>query len=288
MYLDNLEIQKAKKFNLANEIRYWQEQLFAICEKLFTWEGLPFKQKEIESNLILFGKVGIISLDSMMTAVKVSGGNGPTPYLDEWKFYNWTTFNGKSGRFTNNEDGILIDNNALRNPTFMIIQHYAVMLAHTELTLVSSLINGRSNKTIIASTQKMADSVRAYQDKIYNGTPDAIVDPSFIGLNTLDQGDGHNPLNFVKTVYDVRQALLYSFYEDLGIKKNQQKRERLVSDEVEADASLLKLNIKDMLDARLEGCEKVNALYGTSWSVKCNVDFDADGNIEEEVTADEV
>lgn len=271
---------KSGKPTLKPALEYWTEQLFAIVEKLFTWNNLDFKQKEIESRLILRGRVGIVRIGKDIVPVVADGLNGNTYYPDEFKYFNWNTVNSKSGRGVIDKDAILIDNNALRNPTMDIVRRYALILAHTEVTLLNALINGRSNKTIVASNQKMADSIRVYQDKIINGSNDAIVDPSFIGLNVLDQANGQNSLNYIKQLYDIRQSLLYSFYEDLGIKKNQQKRERLVSDEVEADTMLLKLNIKDMYDSRKEGCEKVNKMFGTNWTVFCNIDYDADGPAE--------
>lgn len=273
---------KSGRPTLKPALEYWTEQLFAIVEKLFTWEGVEFKQKEIETRLILRGRVGIVKIGKDIVPVVADGLNGQTYYPDEFKYFNWSTVNSKQGRAVIDKDAILIDNNALRNPTMDIIRRYALILAHTEVTLINALINGRSNKTIVASNQKMAESIRAYQDKILNGSNDAIVDPSFVGLNVLDQANGQNSLNYIKQLYDIRQSLLYSFYEDLGIKKNQQKRERLVSDEVEADTMLLKLNLKDMYDARKEGCEKVNALFGTNWSVTCNIDYDGNGIPESE------
>lgn len=288
MYLGNIiETQRTKKLTLRNSVLYWEDMLFNIVSKMFTWEGLSFKQKHIETPLILYGKVGIISLKGEVTAVRVGGGNGMTKYPLDYQKYNWSTSNGLTGEFTVDSNGILMDNNSLRNATYEIIQRYAIMLAHTELSLMTALVNGRSNKMIVASNQKMADSVRSYQDKIFNGNYDTIVDPSFLGLSVLDQSDGQNPINFAKVLWDVRQSILYAFYEDLGIKKNQQKRERLVTDEVNADIELLKLNIQDMYDARLEGCEKVNNMFGTSWSVKCNIDYDND-NVMEEGDSDEV
>lgn len=273
---------KSGRPTLKPALEYWTEQLFSIVEKLFTWEGVDFKQKEIETRLIILGRVGIVKINKDVVPVRAEGLNGQTYYPDEFLYFNWNTVNGKHGRALIDKDAVLIDNNALRNPTMDIVRRYALILAHTEVTLLNALINGRSNKTIVASSQKMAESIREYQNKILNGSNDALVDPSFIGLNVIDQANSQNSLNYIKQLYDIRQSLLYSFYEDLGIKKNQQKRERLVSDEVEADTMLLKLNLKDMYDARKEGCEKVNKLFGTNWKVICNIDYDGNGVPEAE------
>lgn len=288
-YLQNVPDYSTKsgKPTLKPALIYWEEQLFSVVCKLFTWQNLPFKQKEIESRLILRGSVGIIKIKNELVAVRSEGLNGMTKYYDEFKHFNWNTADGKSGVCNIDETGILIDNNALRNPTMDIIRRYALLLAHTEVTLLNALINGRSNKTMVVNNQHIAENVRIYQDKILNGSNDAIVDPAFLGVRVLDQATSQNSLNYIKALYDIRQSLLYSFYEDLGIKKNQQKRERLVADEVEADTSLLKLNLRDMYDARVEGCNRVNTMFGTSWSVLCNIDYDGNGTTEREESNNE-
>ena len=44
--------------------------------------------------------------------------------------------------------------------------------------------------------------------------------------------------------------------------------------EVEADTSLLLLNLSDMLKAREKGAEKVNKLFGTNWTVHIAEEID--------------
>ena len=59
-----------------------------------------------------------------------------------------------------------------------------------------------------------------------------------------------------------------SFYNDIGVKTGYSKKGNMIQEEVEANDSMLLLNISDMLDSRKKGVEKVNAMYGTNWSVK--------------------
>ena len=55
--------------------------------------------------------------------------------------------------------------------------------------------------------------------------------------------------------------------------------------EVEADTSLLLLNLADMIDSRVKGCEAVNDMYGTNWSVHIAEEIDyGTENEPEEVT----
>ena len=44
--------------------------------------------------------------------------------------------------------------------------------------------------------------------------------------------------------------------------------------EVEADTSLLLLNLSDMISKREEGCKLVNKMFGTNWSVHIAEEID--------------
>lgn len=292
MYLDeieNLKTYRSGKPQFANSFKYWRNQLFNEVNKLFSWDGLKFPQKEIETRLILWGCCGIVNpekVDKFGKPVPVTINMFDlTQFYDEFENFNYTT-PLCSGKAVIGKTGVVIDNNTLRNPTINLIDRYAMLLAHTEISLVNALVNGRSSKTVVAGSNKVAENARAYLNKLYNGANDVIVDTAFAGLQINDAKN--DPLAYAKAMYDIRQSLLYSFYEDLGIKKNQQKRERLVTDEVTADNMLLKLNIKDMLDARQRACEEINKLFGVNWSVVCNVDIDDDGipEAEEQQAAD--
>ena len=44
--------------------------------------------------------------------------------------------------------------------------------------------------------------------------------------------------------------------------------------EVEADTSLLLLNLSDMIESRKKGADKVNKMFGTNWSVHIAEEID--------------
>ena len=53
-----------------------------------------------------------------------------------------------------------------------------------------------------------------------------------------------------------------------------EKRSNSVEAEVEADTSLLLLNLADMIDSREKGAEAVNDMFGTNWSVHIAEEID--------------
>lgn len=287
MYLDNyIDKDVSKSFNAgattyAPAYRFWRNKLFTFVSKMFTWTGLDIPNKEIETRLIMGGKCGIIkNKDGKLTAVNVNLF-GLTEYYDEFTSFNYAT-PFESGKRDINVDGVLIDNTSLRDDTFHIIHHYAVMLAHTEVTLINVLVNARDIRTYVASDDKTANGIRAYRKKLYMGNPDIIVDDSFLGVETKETNN--NTLMSINELMNVRHDLLFSFYEDIGVKKaNDGKRERMITDEITANNGLLKLNIKDQLDSRLKACENLKNVFGIDVSVVCNVDIDGDGETIDEM-----
>ena len=66
---------------------------------------------------------------------------------------------------------------------------------------------------------------------------------------------------------EIREKILKSFYSDIGVRSAFEKRSNSVEAEVEADTSLLLLNLADMIDSRERGAEAVNDMFGTNWKV---------------------
>lgn len=78
----------------------------------------------------------------------------------------------------------------------------------------------------------------------------------------------------IMDIIEVREKLIKSFYSDIGVRSAFEKRNNTVQAEVEADTSLLLLNLSDMLDCRKKACEEVNDMFGTNWSVHVAEEID--------------
>ena len=75
-------------------------------------------------------------------------------------------------------------------------------------------------------------------------------------------------------IMETREKLIKSFYSDIGVRSAFEKRNNTVQAEVEADTSLLLLNLSDMLHQREIACKQVNGLFGTNWSVHVAEEID--------------
>ena len=183
---------------------------------------------------------------------------------------------------TVNDDIVVIDNNSLRNPSYDLVHHYALLLAHNEVTLIDIMVNARDAGGIpVAATEKQKQSIQQYQAKVFNGQYGIVTDIGNIGINYV--GTDRKTTQSIEDVYMTRKQLLNSFYSDIGVRSAFEKRSNSVEAEVEADTSLLLLNLADMIDARQKGCEAVNDMYGTNWTVHIaeEIDYGTENEPEE-------
>lgn len=253
----------ASTFNMR--FLFWRDHLFERMIRLFVWNCEPIKQKEIEQRLILQGYCGIAPFKGEELTAFYGTLSGVTKYIDERKNYIahcpiWTK------TFTIGEDLALIDNNQLRNRSFDLIYSYAVMLAHADVSLIMSMINHRTDSGIpVAKTEKHKQSIRNLQKKVFNGEYASLTDIGDLGLEFVKVSAG-NSEDLVK-LYETRRNLIKDFYADIGVRSAFEKNNNTVNAEITSDQAFLLLNVMDMLNSRQEGCEEVNRIFGTSWSV---------------------
>lgn len=285
-----IDSEKGKKISkLAREsstfnafYEYWRDELFERIMRLFVWENtytlknnkiVGIKPKEIEQRLLLQGHCGITKILNEDDLTAMFGHFfGVAKYLDEKPKY-MVRCPIYSGERTIGEDIVVIDNNSLRNPAYELVHHYAILLAHNEVTLVTTLVNARDSGGIpVASTEKQKASITDYQGKIFNGQYGCVADLGMLGVNYAgtDRKTGQTLTEVVLT----RERLLKSFYSDIGVRSAFEKKSNSVEAEVEADTSLLLLNLADMIKMREEGAEAVNKMFGTNWKVHIAEEID--------------
>lgn len=265
--------------------RFWRNQLLKFANNIYTWDIEGIDSKQIENRLLLTGRCGIVKEGNKLIAVEPML-NGVTDYFDTYTHFTYATplHHSTGTGVVIGKNGVLIDNDNLRNGIYALIHRYAQMLAHTEVTFLNVLINGRSGKVYVASTDKVAQSIRDFRSKLYKGKNDVIVDKSFLGVEVHD--DATASALGIKDLLDTRNNILCNFYEDLGVQKSKDKKERMITNEVDTNSELLHLNLLDMYNQRLKGAREITRIFGVPCMVKCNVDIDSDGEIGEEVLHD--
>ena len=275
MYLSHYGLgKKAEKdiLKLDYSFRYWREMLFEKCMRIFTWSGLPFPQKEIESRLLINGYCGFLK-DSKVGFMVANGGmSGVTQYYDEFTAFNWSApavANTKSRSI--GKDCVIINNNQLRNPILPMVLRYASLLAHADISLKCALINTRETNTYASSDENTAENINKYYERLYNGDSASILDESLI--ESVKNISNRESTTAIKDCLSARTDLLSNFFKEIGVKSANDKKERMIESEVDSNNQLLLFNISDMLAERKKACEEINKLFGTNITVELSDEF---------------
>lgn len=280
---------KKRKLDYDTAFRLWYERLSDKVLNLFNWSNLPFEQKEIEIRLQMFGNgyTGVLRAPRLGRVIVANGAaSGVTEYPDKWVTYTWNT-PLDSGMGKIGEEIALVYNNSLHIPTRRLVQRYAHLLAHAELSLQAILINSRATGILAAKDEKQRQDIAAFYAALEDGRTMAIIDDD--GLSSLVGSEG---LRMISTAYpaphtiidfwQIRQNLYKEFLAEIGISKSTDKKERMITDEVKQDAPLYQYSLDDMLKCREKGAEEINRLFGLNVTVEINpAVFAADEESEE-------
>lgn len=266
---NELDFFQKEAGTFLNAYIYWTDNLFERIMRLFVWNGAgDIMPKEMESRILIAGHCGVINFfDGVTEELTAMFGSfyGVSKYFDEKPFYNlrcpiWAG----SGRI--GYDTCIIENTSLKNPCLPMVQRYAYMLAHTEVSLVKALINLRDSGGVpVATSSKQKADIEDYQQKLYNGEDGVVIDFGALGVEFA--GTDRHTNQSILDIMEVRQKLLKNFYSDIGIRASFDKRSNTVVNEVEADTTMLLFNITDMLEARKRSADRVNKMFGVNWSV---------------------
>lgn len=111
------------------------------------------------------------------------------------------------------------------------------------------------------------------------GKQSALVNTGF-SLVRIDEPSTGSKLQLTD-VLELRSRLLSQFLEDIGVRRRDTKRERLITDEVQADTELLVLNLVDMYDYWKKGAQEINDLWGFNIEISSNVNLEKGGVMNE-------
>ena len=275
MYLTKYGLSKKTEkdiLKLDYSFKYWSDMLFEKCMRIFTWTGLPFPQKEIESRLLINGYCGFLN-DSKKGLMVANGGmSGVTQYYDEFTTFNWSA---PSVANTNSrvigKDCVIINNNQLRNPILPMVMRYASLLAHADISLKCALINTRETNTYASSDENTAENINKYYERLYNGDSASILDESLI--ESVKNISNRESTTAIKDCLSARTELLSNFFKEIGVKSANDKKERMIESEVDSNNQLLLFNISDMLAERKKACDEINKLFGANISVELSDEF---------------
>lgn len=266
-HLNPHQSQAANRQNLYESM--YQRILMELCTNRFKWRGLPETVDERFLELELMRRGLTIMYHDEAYGFLVARG---TPARGYNMYDNPLAYTLSGNRFIHGQvdaaQCVPIWSNYLRQPDWDIITLYASRLAEMERTREITAKNMRQTRMIIASEEtrlSMANvqkQIESGQAVIY-GAP--AMDPQAITAVDMQI----HPETLPKMAID-RSQVWNDCMTLLGINNaNQDKRERLVADEVEANDEQISTFKHVALNARKQAAEEMSA----KWDLDVSVNF---------------
>lgn len=184
------------------------------------------------------------------------------------------------------KDSVLIFNNYLHTPTLLTIELFARRLYEIERAIDVNVKGQKTPKAILSSEQQRLTMKNLFMQ--YDGNEPFIFGDKNLDIEGIKSLDIGSPF-----VADKLQILKHQIWNEaltfLGIENsNQDKKERLVSDEVGSNYGNVEAQRNVMLNARRQAVKKINAMFGTDINVKFRSNLTTMVNTENVVKETEV
>jgi hypothetical protein len=257
---------KTEDINILTANDYF-DRFQMIGLSLFEWHNLPetCNPRFLEMTLFSEGRaIFVIDPNLGFLTLKVTP-NGCVNHYNEYTSYEAysNTYNTKT--FYPNKDCVYIRNNYLEKPTSITTMLFASRIAEIQRTIDVN-INAQKTPIFIRCDEKNRTTLETIYNQ-YQGNRPVILGGKDINLDGIKvfntdapyvtdklQIQKHEMLNELMTFYGLQNA-------------NTQKKERLITDEVEANNEEIDIMAQTMLIARKEACNQINKLFDLNVSV---------------------
>ena len=260
-------------------VEYYTRYLFQKVISVFEFEGLPQEWADNYFKYVLFGygviaviytdKYGVICQDCGLSGFDVFYqptrciiANPHLPGLKEFKIH---------------ENCEIIKLQPDYGSVMDLVTTYADLMALALETTGANLLNSKLSYVFFAENKTAAESFKKLYDRVASGEPMAVIDKNLLmedgtpAWQIFTQNVGQNYitdrlLNDMKTLED-------QFNTVIGVPNaNTQKRERMITDEVNANNVDTQCRVNLWLETMNKNIEQVNRMFGTDIKVKYRYD----------------
>lgn len=290
--------------NKKKNVDIMTKYMLSRTQRIFKYEGLPdtIPAYNLELYLQTCGYTCIAEYQGNLYAFYGGLGGKPNEYYLPTECIVNNPALGLNRNFIIDKDCIIIKNDSMYIGLLPIINRYSTLLAENELSLKMALVNTRILSIISASDDRTFQSAKKYISDIERGENGIILDRTVFDDTALSVNPAsQSGLRNVTELIESEQYIKASLFNELGLDNNyNMKREAIMAKESEMNHTILLPLIDDMLYNREQALERINAMFGTSISVKLDSawaetqeDFEEDNKEEikeeqkEEESADE-
>lgn len=258
----------------ADLVRHYTRYLFEKVLSVYKFENLP---AEWPVNYFLYclfgyGYITVFNTEEYGLIANECSLSGYDIYYQPTQALVANPILG-SRRLNIGEDCELIKVQPDYNSIMDIVSLYADLMALCTETAGINLLNSKMSYVFFAENKAAAESFKKLYDKIASGEPAAVTDKLLLGEDgnetwkIFSQNVGQNYITD-RILTDMR-TIENMFNTDVGIPNaNTMKRERLISDEVNANNVDTQSKTMLWLETIRDGVDKVNSMFNTDITVK--------------------
>lgn len=246
------------------------ERMKKICLSMFEWVNLPpsMNARFIEMCLYYNGQAALL-YDNEYGYINTMASDGgyiniyglPTEVI----CYSYR-FNQRRELYTvdtggeKGEECILVMNNYERIPTSTSVTLFAYRLAEAQRT---ADVNIKAQRTpiLITTDQKQHLTLKKMYEEYDGNTPAIFADKNLITPDALKALKTDAPF-IANDIMQYKREIWNEFLSFIGVNNLAEKRERLITSEVDSNNELINLNLQALLTPRKEACKQFNEKYG--------------------------
>lgn len=237
--------------------------LSEMCMNRFTWSNLPNSVKPRYMEKVLYSNALVVFFPHEATGNFLclrGAGNGM------WNIYDDPTSFIVTGNSIINEtiqakDCVPIWGNYMRMPDVDIVLLYAMKLANLDRSIEIVSANMRTSR-LITATQDQLLTYQNINQQIDEGVKTIFLKEAIDAENIKAHDMGTDP-RYLPALTSAKKELWNECLTLLGVNNNagEDKKERLVADEVEANDDQVLVHRATSMKARQEACDEINRKY---------------------------
>jgi hypothetical protein len=258
--------------NNATYIQYFN-RLVELSISMFEWQGLPetVDPRYLELHLFQNGSMVYFRDEVMGDLCLDCIANGQFDvYGNPISRRAYSSYN-QYQKTLNESDSVIIWNNYLRQPSVLDVKMFAKRLYNLD-RIIDVNANAQKTPVLVQGTEKQRLTlVNLYKE--FDGNAPFIFGDKNLDLNSLRAISTNAPYVADK-LYQLKTQIWNEALTYLGISNlNIQKKERMITDEVQRNQGGTIASRYSRLEARREAVDKINRMFGTDISVDYREDF---------------
>lgn len=258
--------------NNATYIQYFN-RLVELSVSMFEWQGLPetVDPRYLELHLFQNGSVVYFRDEVMGDLCLDCIANGQFDvYGNPISRRAYSSYN-QYQKTLNESDSVIIWNNYLRQPSVLDVKMFAKRLYNLD-RIIDVNANAQKTPVLVQGTEKQRSTlINLYKE--FDGNAPFIFGDKNLDLNSLRAISTNAPYVADK-LYQLKTQIWNEALTYLGISNlNIQKKERMITDEVQRNQGGTIASRYSRLEARREAVDKINRMFGTDISVDYREDF---------------